>query len=89
MPVTRIAREFGHSRNTVRKILRCPEPNPIPGTRERPAPVLGPVQSIIDQILVDDDDAPPKQRHTAMQVFAASATRSRLVGRRGSRVPRP
>ena len=33
------------------------------------AKVLGPFQAIIDQILVDDDDAPPKQRHTAMQVF--------------------
>jgi transposase len=69
MPLKRIAREFGHSRNTIRKILRCPEPNPIPGTRERTAPVLGPVQTTIDQILVDDEDAPPKQRHTAMQVF--------------------
>ena len=36
--------------------------------RERPAPVLGPFQPIVDQILADDEHAPPKQRHTAMQV---------------------
>jgi DNA invertase Pin-like site-specific DNA recombinase len=33
MPIKRIAREFHHSRNTVRKILRSSEPNPIPGSR--------------------------------------------------------
>src|SRR5512144_3290977 len=69
MPVKRIAREFHHSRNTIRKILRQAEPNPIPATRERTAPVLGPFQAHIDRILADDEDAPPKQRHTAMQVF--------------------
>jgi hypothetical protein len=30
---------------------------------------LGPVESIIDQILSEDEDAPPKQRHTAAQLF--------------------
>ena len=38
-------------------------------TRRRPAPLLGPVETIIDQILRDDEDAPPKQRHTAAQLF--------------------
>ncbi len=69
MPIQRIALEFEHSRNTIRKILKHPEPNPIPRERKRTAPVLGPFQSIIDQILLDDEEAPPKQRHTAMQVF--------------------
>jgi transposase len=69
MPIKQIAHVFGHSRNTIRKILRQSEPNPIPQTRNRTAPVLGPFHSIIDQILADDKNAPPKQRHTAMQVF--------------------
>lgn len=69
MTIKRIAREFHHSRNTIRKILRNSEPNPIPEVRQRTAPVLGPFQSLIDQILADDEQAPPKQRHTAMQVF--------------------
>ena len=69
MPIKRIALEFEHSRNTIRKILKHPKPNPIPRERNRTAPVLGLFQSIIDQILLDDEEAPPKQRHTAMQVF--------------------
>src|SRR5208282_2382059 len=40
-----------------------------PSPRNYSAPVLGSFQALIDQILVDDEDAPPKQRHTAMQVF--------------------
>lgn len=69
MPIKQIAEVFGHSRNTIRKILRQSEPNPLPQTRNRQAPVLGPLHAVIDQILADDQKAPPKQRHTAMQVF--------------------
>jgi transposase len=67
--IRQIASEFGHSRNTIRKILKQAEPNPIPSTRDRFAPLLGPVETVIDQILIDDELAPPKQRHTAAQVF--------------------
>lgn len=69
MPIKQIGDVFGHSRNTIRKILRQSEPNPIPQTRSRKAPVLGPLHAVIDQILDDDKTAPRKQRHTAMQVF--------------------
>ena len=67
--IRQIASDFQHSRNTIRKILKQAEPNPLPSTRNRFAPLLGPVESIIDQILIDDETAPPKQRHTAAQVF--------------------
>ena len=67
--IRQIAGEFGHSRNTIRKILKQAEPNPLPSTRDRFAPLLGPVQAVIDQILIDDETAPPKQRHTAAQLF--------------------
>jgi len=67
--IRQIAREFKLSRKTVRHVLKHPEPRSGPWTRSRIAPVLGPVQTIIDQILADDEDAPVKQRHTAMQVF--------------------
>ena len=67
--IRQIAGEFEHSRNTIRKILKQAEPNPVPSTRDRFAPLLGPVQAVIDQILIDDETAPPKQRHTAAQVF--------------------
>ncbi len=65
--IRQIAREFGLSRVTIRKALKHPEP--IAATRNRPAPKLGPFQVTIDQILADDESAPPKQRHTAAQVF--------------------
>jgi transposase len=67
--IRQIAGEFGHSRNTIRKILKRAEPNPLPSTRDRFAPLLGPVEAVIDRILIDDETAPPKQRHTAAQVF--------------------
>jgi transposase len=69
MSIRQIAREFGHSRTTVRHALRHAEPHPDPLTRDRSAPRLGPYQAIIDQILADDKDAPAKQRHTAAQAF--------------------
>jgi transposase len=65
--IRQIAREFGLSRVTVRKALRHPEP--VAAIRDRPAPKLDPVRAAIDQILLDDESAPPKQRHTAAQVF--------------------
>jgi transposase len=67
--IRQIAGEFGHSRNTIRRILKQAEPNPLPSTRDRFAPLLGPVQAVIDQVLIDDETAPPKQRHTAAQLF--------------------
>jgi transposase len=69
LSIRQIARQFGHSRRTVRHALVHADPHPEPLTRNRWAPRLGPFQAVIDQILVDDETAPPKQRHTAAQVF--------------------
>jgi transposase len=69
LTIRQIARQFGHSRKTVRHALVHADPHPEPLTRNRPAPKLGPFQAVIDQILLDDETAPPKQRHTAAQVF--------------------
>ncbi len=67
--IRQIAHEFEHSRRTIRHVLKHGEPSPGPQTRNRTAPVLGPLHAIVDQILADDEKAPPKQRHTAMQMF--------------------
>jgi transposase len=67
MSIRQIARQFGHTRKTVRHVLKHAEP-PAPTIRNRRAPRLGPVEPIIDQILVDDETAPHKQRHTAAQI---------------------
>lgn len=68
MSIRAIARTLHHSRCKVRRVLAEPEPRPY--IRGRPhCPKLGPFHETIDQILADDEQAPRKQRHTAMQVF--------------------
>jgi transposase len=69
MSIRAIARTFHHSRRNVREALASPEPQPYTRIQEADAPKLGPFKATIDQILADDETAPPKQRHTAMQVF--------------------
>jgi transposase len=80
MSIHQIARQFGHSRKTVRHALVHADPHPEPLARDRPAPKLGPFQAVIDQILVDDETAPPKQRHTAAQVFRRVRDEQGYVG---------
>ena len=63
------AREFGLSRDTVRKMLQYAVP---PGyQRQQPIkrPKLGPWLGVIDAILNDDKQRPVKQRHTAKRIF--------------------
>ena len=64
-----VAREFGISRDSVRKMLRFSVP---PGyQRQQPIkrPKLGPWLGVIDAILNDDKQRPVKQRHTAKRIF--------------------
>src|SRR4051794_3913724 len=69
MRIREIAATFHHSRRKVRQILADAEPRPYTRNRPPPAPVLGEFHTLIDAILAADGTAPPKQRHTAMQVF--------------------
>jgi transposase len=64
-----VAREFGLSRETVRKMLQYAVP---PGyQRQQPIqrPKLGPWLGVIDAILEDDKRRPAKQRHTSKRIF--------------------
>ncbi len=78
MSIREIARTFRHCRAKIRQVLSEPEPRPYVRGRLH-CPKLGRFHGVIDQILVDDEQAPPKQRHTAMQVFR------RLVAEEGYR----
>jgi len=69
LTIRQIARTFHVSRRKVRDALTAPAPRPYTRTQPPPAPVLGPFTAVIDQVLRDDRDAPPKQRHTAAQLF--------------------
>jgi len=61
--------EYGLGWRTLDKILRNPEPPGYSGADRRPKPKLGPFLRVIDQILEDDREAPPKQRHSARRIF--------------------
>jgi transposase len=69
MPIRELASTFHHSRYKIRQILKEALPRPYTRNQPPPAPILGPFHAAIDAILAADEDAPPKQRHTAMQVF--------------------
>jgi len=61
--------EYGLGYRTLRKILTYPEP---PGYRRKAPPPktkLGPYLGVIEEILAQDKEAPPKQRHTAKRIF--------------------
>jgi len=69
MSIREAARQFGLSRKTIRKMMQFSLP---PGyERKKPVarPKLGPWLGVIDQILVDDQSQPKKQRHTAKRIF--------------------
>jgi len=64
-----VAREFGISRETVRKMLEYAVP---PGyQRQQPIkrPKLGPWVGVIEAILSEDKQRPAKQRHTGKRIF--------------------
>jgi transposase len=66
--IREITRETGHSRNTVKKVLK----NEYIGysTRQSQAfPSLGPYLGTIDNWLVNDKDNPKKQRHTGTRIY--------------------
>ena len=66
--IREITRETGHSRNTVKKVLK----NEYIGYSSRenqPFPSLGPYLGTIDNWLVSDKDNPKKQRHTGTRIY--------------------
>jgi transposase len=66
--IKQICRETGHSRETVRKVLRS-EPFGYAPRTTQPYPVLGPYLPVIDQWLEEDKKRPKKQRHTARRIY--------------------
>ena len=66
--IREIARETGHSKNTVKKALRG-EYNGYKIREKQPYPVLDPYLGIIDRWLEGDKNNPKKQRHTARRIY--------------------
>lgn len=66
--IREIARETGHSRNTIKKVLK-EEYKGYKPRKQQPFPALGPYLSVIDRWLEDDKKRPKKQRHTAVRIY--------------------
>jgi len=66
-----IARRLHHSQLTVATAIASETGVPAGYKRSKPAPhpKLGGFMARIDAILLSDESAPPKQRHTAMQLY--------------------
>ena len=69
LSVRQIARQLGHSHQTILKALNHPEPVPYTRSAPRAAPAFDPVRPLVDAILDADEHAPRKQRHTASQIY--------------------
>jgi len=65
--IRELARETGHSRNTIKKALR-EEYSGYQPRNTQPFPVLGDYRTSIDSWLKQDKDRPKKQRHTATRI---------------------
>ncbi len=65
-----ISRRTGLHREAINKMLRYARPPGYRLTHPRLKTKLGPFLGIIDQILQDDRQAPPKQRHTARRILS-------------------
>ena len=74
--IRQIAHEFEHSRRTIRHVLKHGEPSPGPQTRNRTAPVLGPLHAIVDQILADDEKRLPSNATPPCRCFVVSKTKT-------------
>lgn len=70
MSIREIARTFHHSRRKIREVVRgSGEPQPYHKRQVQVAPQLGEFHDVILELLREDEQAPPKQRHTIMRLF--------------------
>lgn len=67
--IRKISRQLGISRPTILKCLVDAEPPRYQIFQPRPCPIMDPFREIILAWLKEDDQAPPKQRHTARRIY--------------------
>lgn len=68
LSISELARQTGHSRNTIRKVKQQEHSGYTKRTHQ-PHPVMEPFTEIVDSWLIDDKDRHHKQRHTARRVY--------------------
>jgi len=67
--IRQIAKELRHSRDVVKKAIESAEPGEYTLRQPRPAPVLGAYLSRIDELLVENERLPRKQRYTGHKIY--------------------
>jgi transposase len=93
-----IEREYGHSYWTIRKALGSSEPEGYRLSKARIAPVLGPYQGQIEQLLAENAKLPRKQKYTSKKIYqiirkagyrGAESTVRRYVSQKRQDLKRP
>lgn len=64
-----VARETGHSRNTIPKMLANSDAPRYRLSEEKEAPILGPFKALIDKWVAEDEKKPKKKRRTAKRMY--------------------
>lgn len=67
--IRKISRQLSVSRQSVRKALASADPPRYRLSGPRPCPVMAPFHDLIRSWLAQDEQAPPKQRHTARRIY--------------------
>jgi transposase len=67
--IRQIAREEGHSRETVAQAISDTPPKPYHLTKPKPAPIFGPYQARVEDLLRQNERLPRKQRYTSHKLF--------------------
>ena len=67
--IRQIARELSCSRRTIRRAIASAECASYRLSEPRPAPVLGPHRAYIQELLVESEGMPRKQRYTGHTIY--------------------
>lgn len=98
LSIREIARKLHHGRRLVKKAIADAGPYQYQLRTPRPAPVLGPYQDRIDQLLMESEQQPKKQRYTARRIYrlirdegfqGCESTVRRYVGQKRKAMRRP
>jgi transposase len=68
--IRQIALEEGHARETVERAISDAPPKPYHLTKPKPAPIFGPYQARVEDLLRQNERLPRKQRYTSPKIFA-------------------
>ena len=69
LSIRAISRELGHSRKTIRKVLSYADEPAYQRQQPPMSPVMDPVAELVGAWLDQDQQRPPKQRHTAQRIY--------------------